>query len=251
VCGIKKQIYILIILVVVFPTFYLSQEQPKVSGFRLNANLALIISNAHAHVPNKEQTTSNSIAKTSRADTGSNYKPGFLIGADALFFPGENFKGLLGVSFSRTAAEYHYSFYSVGETSRPGFTQIERYTEYDYGEKYSMLNFQAGIRNRLNDDFFLTSSFLLNHPLSINREYDGYTESVYTNNSGGRESDKVFIEVKDAKIKKGDPNISFRLNVEYQFEIGKSLARAYIFRNFGLKLKLPWWGLGISYSIKR
>jgi hypothetical protein len=157
---------------------------------------------------------------------------------------------VLGISFSQTKAEYHFSSQLKSPTSRPGYTELNRQTEYDYRLKYSAFNFQAGIRNKLSL-FFLTTTFVVSNPLRIAKTTEGTIETVYSNNSGGR--DASILTVKDESVqKKGDANLSLRLNLEYQFETsGGDLLRVFIFRNFGLIYSLPWWGLGLSWSLPK
>lgn len=214
------------------------------SVFRLNLNAAFILNKAFSNIKKPEPGENG---KFTPADTGNKVLPGFTFGADLLIGRKENFKGVFGLSFSRTSAEYHFSSYTESETSRPGYTELQRQTEYDHRLKYSSLNFHAGVRHRLYG-FFLTTSFVVNRPLRIVRTTEGTIETVYTNNSGGRDA-SLFLINEETVQKKGDMNLSLRMNLEYQFELGESLARVYVFRNFGLIYTLPWWGIGFSYSL--
>lgn len=221
----------------------------KPSGARFNINAALILNNAYSNVQNKPIYEGNSVTNTRKADTVNKIRAGFTFGADMLLFPKENFKLIFGVSFSRTSAQYIYSYVSESITTRPGFTTITHETEYLQKEKLSAFNFQAGVRNFVYENVFLTSTFVLTRPLRVNRITNGYTKTTYSNNSGGTETITSYVTDLQQTFKRGDPNFSLRVCLEYQYDFSGTLTRVFVFRNFGLIYKLPWWGLGVSASL--
>jgi hypothetical protein len=216
---------------------------------RINVHAGFILSRSFSNYPLRSSVDEQSTTKYSAIDTGQKYKPGFYLGTDLLLLPGENFKILLGISYSQTSASYHSSYISVGPTSKSGFTELKRVTENDYQFSFSALNFQAGIRNHLQGNWFLTSSFLLTSPLRIVRVLDGFTETTYSNNSGASDRDVIYIKNEKTVLTQKAADLSFRLNIEYQIRIGSAPAAFHFFRNFGLLYALPWWGLGFSYCI--
>ncbi len=225
-------------------------QKDSTGRIRINLNGGLILNRSFSNYPLRSSSDDQSSTTYKAVDTASKYRAGFLLGADMLLLPKEKFKILLGVSFSRTSAEYHSSYKSEGQTTRPGFTKLTRSTENDYKLKFTALNFQAGIRNRLNENFFLTTSLVMTSPLKIVRELNGFTENIYSNTSGAEERDVIYINNEITNLKQKAANISFRLNVEYQFVLSRSLARVFLFRNFGMLYALPWWGLGVSYTVR-
>jgi hypothetical protein len=223
---------------------------PDPSSLRFNFNLALILNSAYSHVPLKKAIyENNSVTSTRPADTTNKIRAGFSLGTDVLLFPKENFKLVFGVSFSHTSAEYIYSYTSENRTNRPGYTTITHETEYSQKETMSAFNFQAGVRNYVYENVFLTSSFVLTRPFRINRTTNGFTRTTYSNNSGGLETNTSYVNDLEQVFKKGDPDFSIRLHLEYQFDLSGTMARVFVFRNFGLIYKLPWWGVGFSASI--
>jgi hypothetical protein len=225
--------------------------QQSISSLRFNIYSALILNSAYSNVPVKKSIyEENSVTTTSPVDTTHKIKAGFTLGLDMLLFPKENFKVVFGVSFSQTSAEYLYTYLSETATNRTGYTLLTRENQYTYKEKISAFNFQAGIRNYVYENVYLTTTLMLTRPRRITRVSNGYTRTTYSNNSGGTETSTGYITNFEQIIKKGDPNFSIRLSLEYQFDLSGSLARIFIFRNFGFILKQPWWGLGFSYSLK-
>ena len=242
--------FIRIVAVFLLWSQYLSGINDSTGKFRLNINAGLIFSRNFSNYPLRSDADDVSSTEYSPSPGAAKYRTGFLIGADALLFSKENFKLVFGISLSRTSAAYHSSYISEGPTSKPGFTKLTRATENDYQLKYTALNFHAGIRNHLFSNFFLTTGLLLNSPLKITRILNGSTVTKYSNVSGGTESDVIYIRNEQTTLKQKAANISFRLNFEYQFTLSSSLARVFLFKNFGLLYALPWWGIGVSYTVR-
>jgi hypothetical protein len=230
---------------VIFISYCFAQEDTiNKSNFMVNAYASFIMNQAYSNVPTKNEDPGT----YSKPDSNK-IKAGFALGTELLFLPGENFKILLGISFSRTSAGYNYTYISESKTFRPGFTDVKTTTYNNYKVVYSALNLQAGFRKLLSPDFFIVPSFLVNSPMKIKKTLNGVTRSDFSNNSGGRDSVISFTRNLVTEQKKGDPNLSFRLQIEYQFYLSDMPARITIFRNFGLLYKLPWWGLGLSFTI--
>jgi hypothetical protein len=219
-----------------------------ISSLRLNVKGSFIGSRAFSNYPLKNSSDDVSSTTYSKSDTGSKYFPGFDFGADVQFLSKESFKLFLGLTFSHTRARYHSSYVSEGPTSRTGFTKLSRRTENDYDLNFSALNFEAGMRKQVSEDFFFSGAFVLTSPLKIERTLTGYTETTYSNNSGGEEKDKIYNN-EQTKLSQKPANLSLRFTTEYQFELGNSLARVYLYKNFGLLYALPWWGIGFSYTL--
>jgi hypothetical protein len=221
------------------------------SKFRLSAHAALLVNKAFSNISDKEERPDEtSLILRTPSDSGSNARVGFSLGIDALVGKGKNLRTVLGLSFTRSGAEYHYSYLEERATSRTGFTKLTRNTEHDITETMSALNVQAGLRRRIKGDLFLTGSFLLTKPLVINRITNGYTQTVYSTNGPATETVTTYVKDEQKKDKRGEPNLSFRLSADYEFTLGSSDARVFLFRNFGIIYSLPWWGFGFAYTFK-
>jgi hypothetical protein len=217
----------------------------------LQLNGTLIFNKAFSNVfSKKEQEEGSGFSKTTPSDSANKLKVGFSLGADVLVFPGENFKWVFGVAFSRTSAEYHYSYHSEGKTNRFGYTDLKRVSEYEYKNTYAMLNFQTGPRKKLEENFYLTILAVVNNPIRVTKVVNGYNDAIYTNNANtNTETNRAIITDEKTVSKKGDLNLSFRLKIEYQLEFSGSPLMVSVYRNFGLIYTLPWWGLGISFTV--
>jgi hypothetical protein len=230
---------------------YCQAQENRSQRFRFDAGAGLIINRAFSNITEKEERPDeSSLILRTPSDSASNVKTGFFIGVDMILGRQEGLNGLFGISFARSGAEYHYSYLEELATSRPGFTKRVRNTEHDILETYNALNVHAGLRNRLAEGFFLSASFVFSNPLSITRITNGYTSTVFTTNGPDTETFMEYVDDEKKVEKRGQSNLSFRLNAEYQFSMAGSLARVFIFRNFGLVYTLPWWGLGLSYTVR-
>jgi hypothetical protein len=228
-----------------------SQSENGSSRLRIDANAGLIINNAFSNITEKEERPDeSSIIVRAPSDSGSNVKVGFFLGADFLLGRKENLKSVFGLSFSRTGAEYHYSYLEQLRTSRLGFTTLTRTTEHDIIEIYNAINIHAGLRKRLASGFFLTGSFIFHNPVRIRRITDGYTKTVYTTNGPDTETFIEYVKDEEKKYNRGELNLSLRFNAEYEFKMNGTPARVFMFRNFGLIYTLPWWGFGVAYTVK-
>ena len=233
-----------------FP-FIISSQNDSASGFRINVHAAVIINKAFSNITDKEEhPDETSVIVRAPSDSGSNAKVGFSLGGEILLGKREHLQSVFGLSFTHTGAEYHYSYLEQTRTSRLGFTTLTRTTEHDIIEYYNAINVHAGLRNKIVSDLFLTSSFIFNNPVRIRRITDGYTKSVYTTNGPETETFIEYVNDEEKKYNRGELNLSLRFNLEYQFPVKSSLARVFLFRNFGLIYTLPWWGFGFSYTIK-
>lgn len=216
---------------------------------RMNFNAGVIISRNFSNYPLKKTIDDVSVTEYSRVEGARAYRPGFIAGADILLRSQEKLKFLLGFSVSHTSAEYHSSYLSEGRTSRAGFTKLTRATENDYSLKFTSLNFHAGVRGKLKNNWFFTPSLILNSPLRITRVLNGFTETVYSNDSGAEERDMIIISNESSVLEQKPANLSLNLKVEYQFLIRSAPAQVFLFRNFGLLYALPWWGIGVTYAV--
>jgi hypothetical protein len=242
-------------LCLLFYAFCLSHviqaQKDSAFKFRINADAGLIINNSFSNIPkHSEVVDENTVETRAPLDSTKKTRTGFMLGVNFLVFPKESFKGVVGISFARTSAGHHYSFESEGPTNRSGFSKVRTVTSQNIEDVINSLNIQAGIRNRIYDNIFLTSAFVLVSPLKINRTINGKTETFFTSNSGDSSYFVTYNNNEQRKYKRTDQNLCLRFTLEYQFTVGASLARVYLFRNLGLISTLPWWGLGISYTVK-
>src|SRR5690606_22975363 len=129
-----------------------------------------------------------------------------------------------------------------GRTSRPGFTHMERATELDHAERYLYLDVHAGVRSRLAEYFYLTGGLVLNKPLVANRESRGFVLTTYSAAGNPDTESTISYLNEDRKKIKGDANLSFRLRIEFMYQIGDNQGSLQLFRNFGMIYTLPWWG---------
>ena len=221
------------------------------SRLRWNVNAGLIFNNTFSNISEKQEVLSEgSVINRTPYDSAGKYSAGFSLGLEAITGKGEKLNAAFGISFSRTSAAHHYSYVEESPTTKTGFTRLKRSTEHDITEKYSNINIHAGLRNRITDQIFLTSAFVLNKPLRVRRVTNGYTETIYSSNGPLTETSMSYLINEEKIDKKSQANLSLRFTAEYQFTLNEQPARVYLFRNFGLIYTLPWWGLGFSYTFK-
>ncbi len=215
--------------------------------FRVNGGF--LINRAFSNITQKTEVVDDYSVITRSPSDSSKIKAGFFLGGEALAGKGDKFKGAFALSVARSAAEYHYSFLEQSPTSRPGFTHLTRETELEHTESYFYLDVQAGVRNRIAENFYLTSALVLNQPIIARRSSYGYALTTFSSSTSAEVAESIEFVQEEKKSVKGDANLSFRLRGEYQFSIGDNKASVLLFRNFGLMYSLPWWGLGFSFTV--
>jgi hypothetical protein len=223
-------------------------ETPSAVKFRAKAGV--ILNRAFSHYGKREEfPDESSLIQRKATDSSSNVRIGFVVGGEAVIGRSEKMQSVLGLSFTRSSGEYHYTYYEEIPTVRPGFSKLTRNTEHDIFETYYMINVEAALRNRLWENFFLTSGLVFSNPVQVLRWTTGYTETLYVSSGTDNESYVEFIDEQAVK-KRGSLNLSLRLRAEYQFPVFGSEASVFLFRNFGFVYKTPWWGMGLIYTIR-
>jgi hypothetical protein len=117
----------LITLLVTVMYGYHSLAQDSLPGLMFNVKANMIMSSKFSNIPAKtEYPDENSIIERTEMPGAKKLGFGFEIGGEMWFLRNEKFKLVLGLSYSRTTAAYHYSYVSEDPTGRFGYTHLKK-----------------------------------------------------------------------------------------------------------------------------
>lgn len=213
-----------------------------------------IINRSFSHYEESSVTYGHSggYMELSESKNSAAYLPGGSIGVTAALRINKCVEWIAGLSISQTRARYSYfESYPAGEVGLTFTTQITK-TENHITALY--LNYESGFRFKLFGFFFLQPSLLLNQNMQTIEKQDGtFTTVRYSNFFPGGPYTNYYnedVQSLHTTIKyRYDFVASARLKASCIFNIHRRNYALFVFRNFSMVYKLPWWGLGVSVPL--
>jgi len=179
------------------------------------------------------------------------YLPGFSLGFTSILGKANSGYFIFGISASFTQARYNLSqsSYYPGE----GYSSKSESTNLDISSQFINLNYEVGYRFKIFKRFLLQQTFFVNQNVQTIQKENGTKTSVessyYTTSAGGWFP--IYYYRTDEAIHRTEnfhdgSNLSIRVKAFYQFRIKKKESLIFVYRNFTVNDKLPWWGFGFS-----
>jgi hypothetical protein len=223
-----------------FPSIGVSQKDSG-KWLNLSADAALIVAKAVSHY---EPERSGSRYSTNEiSGNTSSYLPGCNLGVTSIWGKQNYFNFILGLSCSVTQSRYHYYYSYYTDYTNSG--RLEKY-DVDMNSRIFNLNGEIGCRVKLFGNLFLQQTALFHQNIETVRKETG-TKGIYL--LSNTTSSKIDEPVNLTKRFHDDGRVSVRFSLYYRIKTKKTSFYAFVFRNFGFKYKLPWWGAGISIPL--
>lgn len=224
---------------------YASERHDSLKRITLSARAAVILNRSFSHHIHEIEHRSFSYNARSKP-LNKSMLPGFEIGLTSVLNTKSNLAYFIETSYSFTQSEYEFSLSQRLDDTPPLFASS--YEKYLCRVQANIWTLGGGVRWKLFKQFLLAFQLgaSLGLDVSVNekgiKEYSEWT--ICYNASGDPVTGGTFSQVTiDRRYTKRRNAASMRVSLGYNPK--KFNGGVILFRNFGIKWQLPWWGIGL------